>query len=155
MYISVLTKTVVHYVCNVHPLPQLWLCVVTSCNHFVYTSLYSKWKLTHWDSVSFYVKSISWSIFERLINWWGKTIWVIRQCIMDPRVLFINECSIYNVWVHMKKGFVTDNTKSSAKENYSSCLISNCFQTTTKVKTKLKCKTKKKSKYDAAFVMHF
>ena len=67
MSVSILTSTVVCYVCNVHPLPQLWLCVVTSRNRFVYTSLYSKCKLTHWDSVSFYVASMSWSIFVRLI----------------------------------------------------------------------------------------
>ena len=33
---------------------------------FCITSLYSKCKLTHWDSVSFYIASMSWSIFERL-----------------------------------------------------------------------------------------
>ena len=39
-----------------------------SCrNRFVYTSLYSKCKQTHWDYASFYVASMSWSIFERLI----------------------------------------------------------------------------------------
>ena len=42
-----------------HPLPQLWLCVVISRKRFVYTSSYSKCKLTHWDSVSFYVASIA------------------------------------------------------------------------------------------------
>ena len=50
-----------------HPLPHLRLCVVTSCNRFVHTSFYSKFKLTHWDSVSFYVAPMSWSIFKRLI----------------------------------------------------------------------------------------
>ena len=74
---------------------------------------------------------------------------------MNPKVLFINECSIYNVWVHLKKGFVTDNTKSSAEENYSSSLISDCFQMTTKFKTKSKWRAKDKSKDDAAFAMHF
>ena len=75
---------------------------------------------------------------------------------MDPKVLFINECSLYNVWIHLKKGFVTNKTKSSAKENYSTCLISDCFLTTTKVKTKSKWRTKKPSqKDDAAFAMHF
>ena len=54
-YISILPNTVVHYICNVHPFPQLWLSVVTFRNRFVYTSLYSKCKLTHWDSVFFYV----------------------------------------------------------------------------------------------------
>ena len=74
---------------------------------------------------------------------------------MDPKVFFIHEWSIYYVWVHLKKGFVSDNTKSSAKENYSGCLISDCFQTTTKLKTKSKWRTKNKSKDDAAFAMHF
>ena len=67
MDVSLLTNTVVRYVCNGHSLPQLWLCVVTFRNRLVYTSLHSKCKLTHWDFMSFYVASISWSIFERLI----------------------------------------------------------------------------------------
>ena len=66
--ISILTNTVVRYVFNVNPLPQLWLCVVKFRNRFKYTNLYTKCKLTHWDSVSFNVVSMSWSIFERLIN---------------------------------------------------------------------------------------
>ena len=67
MYITILTNTVVRYVCIVHSLPQLWRCVITSRHTFVYTSLYSKCKMTHWDSVFFYVASMSVSIFDRLI----------------------------------------------------------------------------------------
>ena len=85
-----------HLYCNMHPLPQLWLCVVTSCNCFVYTSLYSKCKLTHWDSVSLYVAwlaSMSCSIFECLIkDSWSQ--WPISYLLSLD--IFLNE---YPIWL--------------------------------------------------------
>ena len=106
MYISILTNTDVHYVCSMHPLPQLWLCVVTYRNRFVYTSLYSKYKMTHWDNVSFYVASMSWSIFEHFIALITQDTIIMEDGLKSSKLFYLliqNLKKIRFIWSHMKR----------------------------------------------------